>query len=101
MLPGSATDSSASATNGARASASENTATVAMSRARAERITREAISPRLAMSSFLMRVICVMPPAYIRKTPKPRRPSITWEWAADRPMASTVRVSRGSMTPSS
>ena len=61
MLPGSTTDSSASATNGARASASENTATVAMSRTRAERITREAISPRLAMSSFLMRVICVIP----------------------------------------
>src|ERR1700722_10977325 len=61
VLPGRATDSSASATNGAWASASENTATVAMSSDRAERITREAISPRLAMSSFLIRFTCVIP----------------------------------------
>ena len=70
-----------------------------MSSARAERITREAISPRLAISSLRMRVTGV--PAYIRKTPKPRRPSTVAECAADSAMPSTVRVSRGSITPSS
>ena len=39
--------------------------------------------------------------AYIRKTPKPRRPSTGPECAADSAMPSTDRVSRGSMTPSS
>jgi hypothetical protein len=39
--------------------------------------------------------------AYIRKTPKVSVPFTGAEWAADRAMPSTVRVSRGSMMPSS
>ena len=38
---------------------------------------------------------------YIRKTPKPRRPCTGLLWATDSDMPSTVRVSRGSMMPSS
>ncbi len=52
--PGRRTASSASRTKGAPASGSENTATVAMSMARAVRNIRGAISPRLAISSLLM-----------------------------------------------
>ena len=85
---------------------------------------RDAISPRLAIRSFLMPtgvftgdvtgVLTGMLPgvligvllgmligAYIRKTPKPRRPSTGPECAADSAMPSTDRVSRGSITPSS
>ena len=81
-----------------------------MSMARAVRMIRDAISPRLAISSLRMGVIAgfslVTVPSlvtgpHIRKTPKPRRPATGPECAADRAMPSTVRVSRGSMTPSS
>src|SRR5262249_39685910 len=47
------TDSSASRTCRLSRSASLNTATVAMSSSRQARITRNAISPRLAISTFL------------------------------------------------
>ena len=57
---------------------------------------RRAISPRLATST---RRIMAFP--YIRKTPKPSAPSTGPLWIADRQMPSTVRVSLGSMTPSS
>ena len=40
-------------------------------------------------------------PPYMRKTPNPRRPSTGAECTAERAMPSTVRVSRGSMIPSS
>ena len=99
MVPGSRTASSASVTNGSPASGSENTATVAMSMARAVRAMRDAISPRLATRSWVMPLISSRP--YIRKTPKPRRPWTGPECAADSAMPSTGRVSRGSMTPSS
>ena len=79
-----------------------------MSIARAVRMIRDAISPRLAIRSLLMLtgvltdvVVGVVTGAYIRKTPKPRRPSTGPECAADSAMPSTDRVSRGSMTPSS
>ncbi len=39
--------------------------------------------------------------SYMRKTPKPRRPSMTLLWTADSVMPRTVRVSAGSMIPSS
>src|ERR1700736_229589 len=38
---------------------------------------------------------------YIRKTPKPLRPSTVLEWMAERAMPRTVRVSLGSTMPSS
>ena len=80
-----------------------------MSIARAVRMIRDAISPRLAIRSLRMLtgvvtdglVVGVVTGAYIRKTPKPRRPSTGPEWAADSATPSTDRVSRGSMTPSS
>ena len=40
-------------------------------------------------------------PSYIRNTPKPSAPRTGPEWMADRAMPNTVRVSRGSMIPSS
>src|SRR5271170_3882842 len=52
VAPGNRTASSAAATKGASWSGSEYTATVAMSMARAVRITRTAISPRLATRSL-------------------------------------------------
>ena len=53
---------------------------------------RRAISPRFAMSSDVITA----------GTPRsPRAPSTGPLWHADRAMATTVRVSRGSMTPSS
>src|SRR3984957_9051457 len=52
--PGRCTASSASRANGSCASGSEYTATVAISMERAVRKIREAISPRLATSSFLI-----------------------------------------------
>ena len=72
--------------------------------ARAVRMIRDAISPRLAIRSLLILIgvlTWVVTGAYIRKTPKPRRPSTVPECAADSAMPSTDRVSRGSMTPSS
>ena len=54
VLPGSRTAWSASATNGASASASECTATVATPRARQVAKTRRAISPRFATTSFVI-----------------------------------------------
>ena len=74
------------------------------------RMTRDAISPRLAISSLRMGVIArfslVTVPSlvtgpHIRKTPKPRRPATGPECTADSVTPSTERVSRGSMTPSS
>ena len=93
---------SASATNAMAASASECTATVAMPRSRHVRNTRRAISPRLATSSRVITVSSLTAaPLYIRKTPKFMAPSIGSLSMTDRQMPSTVRVSRGSMTPSS
>ena len=76
----------------APASASEWTATVSMPSARQVRNTRRAISARLATSS---RVIMAGTP----RTARRRRTGVVS--MTDRQMPSTVRVSRGSMTPSS
>ena len=65
---------------------------VAMPRSRQVRITRRAISPRLATRTDL---------DHGRKTPKRSVPRTGALCAADRAMPSTVRVSRGSMIPSS
>ena len=96
--PGSRTATSASRTNGSPASASECTATVPMPRSRQVRNTRRAISPRLATSS---RLIVVMSRPHILKTPKRSVPWIGAFSITDRQMPRTVRVSRGSITPSS
>ena len=94
--PGSATAASASATQAPPASGSECTATGATPSSRQVRITRRAISPRLATSS---RPIAS---ASITGTPRsPGCPATVREWMLDRHSPSTVRVSRGSITPSS
>ncbi len=95
VLPGSRTATSASRTNGSPASGSECTATVPMPCSRHVAKTRRAISPRLATSS---RVITC---SHILKTPKRSVPLIGAFSMTDRQMPSTVRVSRGSITPSS
>ena len=87
-----ATARSASRTNSASASASEYTATVPMPRRRQVRKMRRAISPRLATKTRSI---------YIRKTPKPSAPLTSSLCTALSAMPSTVRVSRGSMMPSS
>src|SRR6185436_20973470 len=68
--------SSAISTCGASRSASEKTATVAIPCSRQARITRTAISPRLAMSSFLMVVVTGRPRSY--GTPGALGPRHAW-----------------------
>ena len=58
---------------------------------------RRAISPRLATSTL----VSERRHGYILKTPKRREPSQTSLIVADSAIPSTVRVSRGSMMPSS
>ena len=92
------TASSAACTWGASQSASEATAIVRMPSRRQVRMTRRAISPRLAT-----RTDANTPPdprRYIRNTPNGVS-GIGALRAADRPRPSTVRVSAGSMMPSS
>jgi hypothetical protein len=100
VFPGSRTAASTEATCGDSASASEYTATVPMPASEQERNTRRAISPRLATSRFSINVC-----SYIRKTPKPvpskPAPLTGLLWMADKHRPSTVRVSLGSITPSS
>ena len=96
-MPPSGTASSAAVTNGAAASGSEWTATVAIPRERQAAKIRRAISPRLATSTLLSGGAT----GYILKTPKRRDPSQTSPIVADSAIPSTVRVSRGSIIPSS
>src|SRR5512143_4052314 len=70
------TASSASRTCGARASASLYTATDATPSSRQARMTRNAISPRLAMSTFLNISACASEwnvPVLLRRVPVPLR----------------------------
>src|SRR3982751_31952 len=67
------TASSANRTNGASASASEYTATVAIPIARHVRITRSAISPRLATSTLSIDRIG---PTLLRFGPRPPDPVV-------------------------
>ncbi len=91
------TDSSAARTWGEAQSASENTATVRMPRRAHVRITRRAISPRFATrTDENTRDRC----RYIRNTPN-GVDGIGALRAADSPRPSTIRVSTGSMIPSS
>ena len=104
------TATSQAATWRALASASEYTATVRMPRRRAVAATRQAISPRLAISKvsnmeFIQAGLfwgCARAaaPPYIRNTPK-RVSSIGALSAADSARPSTRRVSAGAMMPSS
>ena len=70
-----ATASSASSTWSASRSASEYTATVAMPRRRAVLMTRQAISPRLAIRIFLNMVVNLQGSEYAEVTTgtRPRR----------------------------
>ena len=92
-VPGSRTATSASRTYGSPASASECTATVSMPRRRQVRKTRDAISGPVGDEESLC--------DHVRNTPYPSAPRIGAFSMTDRQIASTVRVSRGSMTPSS
>ena len=92
--PPMATARSASRTNGASASASEYTATVPMPSRRQVRKTRRAISPRLATRTRSARLHPEDAEALGALRPRGCGPR-------DSAMPSTVRVSRGSMIPSS
>jgi hypothetical protein len=100
------TATSAAVTCGDDASASEYTATDRMPSRRRVRITRTAISPRLATSTVSNTVRALLGDgggghgAHIRKTPKAGSARGAFA-AADRDRPSTVRVSSGSITPSS
>ncbi len=102
---------SAARTNDERASASEYTATVRIPMRAHVRITRSAISPRFATRTDenaghpLAEGITGdpepdVPNRYIRKTPNGVS-GIGALSAADSPSARTIRVSTGSITPSS
>ena len=103
--PPSGTTSSASRTKGASRSGSEQTATVAMPISRQVRMIRRAISPR-----FAIRILLIESGGHradresLVLTCGRRRTSLRLHFgghAAESAMPSTVRVSRGSMMPSS
>ena len=104
-IPPSATASSASATNGAAASGSEWTATVAMPIRR--QVGEDAAGDLAAVGDQHLRDRpgcrrVARSATYIRKTPKrPRALDLVAQWTAESAMPSTVRVSRGSIIPSS